>query len=263
MATAPLGTLQEFQPEGEEIKDYLERVQLYIEANAIPNDRQRAVLLSVVGSKMYAILSDLLAPTLPREKTYVEISTVLKQHFEPKRVVIAERYHFHKREQLSGESMADYEAALRRLATNCKFGEFLGQALRDRFVCGLRNEAVQRRLLSEKDLTHTKAMEIAQAMEAADRNAKSLKGTEPSIHQFVSQTPDRAPCTRCGRKNHKPQDCRFREAVCDICGKKGHISRCARTGSRSRWRSIREPHCRSFQRRLGERFFLTNHCTTH
>ena len=117
--------------------------------------------------------------------------------------------------QLLGESMADYEAALRRLATNCKFGEFLGQALRDRFVCGLRNEAVQRRLLSEKDLTHTKAMEIAQAMEAADRNAKSLKGTEPSIHQFVSQTPDRAPCTRCGRKNHKPQDCRFREAVCD------------------------------------------------
>ena len=86
MATAPLGTLQEFQPEGEEIKDYLERVQLYIEANAIPDGRQRAVLLSVVGSKTYAILSDLLAPTLPREKTYVEISTVLKQHFEPKRV---------------------------------------------------------------------------------------------------------------------------------------------------------------------------------
>ena len=220
MATAPLGTLQEFQLEGEEIKDYLERVQLYIEANAIPNDRQRAVLLSVVGSKTYAVLSDLLAPTLPREKTYVEISTVLKQHFEPKWVVIAERYHFHKRVQHSGESMANYEAALRRLATNCIFGDFLGQALRDRFVCGLRNEAVQRRLLSEKDRTHTKAMEIAQAMEAADQNAKSLKGTEPSIHWFISQMPDRAPCTRCGWKNHKPQDCHFREAVCDICGKK-------------------------------------------
>ncbi len=32
MATAPLGTLQEFQPESKMIKDYLERVQLYIEA---------------------------------------------------------------------------------------------------------------------------------------------------------------------------------------------------------------------------------------
>ena len=194
---------------------------------AIPDGRQRAVLLSVVGSKTYTVLSDLLAPALPREKTFAEISTVLKQHFEPKRVVIAEYYHFHKREQLSGESMADYEAALRRLATNCKFGEFLGQALRDRFVCGLRNEAVQRRLLSEKDLIHTKAIEIAQAMEVADQNVKSLKGTEPSIHQFDSQTPDRAPCTHCGRKNHKPQDCHFREAVCDISGKKATSPRCA------------------------------------
>ena len=99
-------------------------------------------------------------------------------------------------------------------------------------MCGLRNEAVQRRQLSEKDLTHTKAMEIAQAMEAADQNAKSLKGTEPSIHQFDSQTPDRAPCTRCGRKNHKPQDCHFREAVCDICGEKRHISTVCRSRQR-------------------------------
>ena len=148
MATAPLGTLREFQPDTEMIKDYLERVALYIEANDIPAARQRAVLLSVVGSKTYAVLSDLLAPTLPKEKTYAEISAVLLKHYEPTRVVIAERFHFHKREQRAGESMADYEAALRRLATNCQFGEFLEQALRDRFVCGLRNEAVQRRLLS-------------------------------------------------------------------------------------------------------------------
>ncbi len=231
METALLGTLQEFQPEGEAIKDYLERVQLYIEVNAIPEERHRAVLLIVVGNKTYAVLSDRLAPALPREKTYGEISAVLQKHFEPKRVVIAERYHFHKREQLAGESMADYEAALRRLATNCKFGEFLAEALRDRFMCGLRNEVVQRCLLSEKDLTHTKAMEVAQAMEAAEQNAKSLKGTEPSIHQFDSQMPARSPCTRCGRKNHKPQDCHFREAVCDICGKKATSPRCADRGS--------------------------------
>ena len=94
MATAPLDTLQEFQPESETIKDYVERVQLYIEANAIPEDRRRVVLLSVMGSKTYAVLSDLLAPALPREKTFAEISAALTKHFEPKRVVIAERFHF-------------------------------------------------------------------------------------------------------------------------------------------------------------------------
>ena len=236
MATAPLGTLQEFQPESETIKDYLERVQLYIEANAIPEDRRRAVLLSVVGSKTYAVLSDLLAPALPREKTFAEISAALTKHFEPKRVVIAERFHFHQRAQLPGESMADYEASLRRLATNCQFGEFLTQALRDRFVCGLCNASVQRRLLSEKDLTHTRAMELAQGMEAAESNAKALKGTEPAILQLGPQTtaPTRMQCTRCGRKNHTPQDCYFKDAKCNVCGKTGHIS----TVSRSRQREV-------------------------
>ena len=41
-------------------------------------------------------------------------------------------------------------------------------------MCGLRHEAIQRRLLSETDLTYAKAMEIAQGMEAADRHSKSL-----------------------------------------------------------------------------------------
>ena len=30
--------------------------------------------------------------------------------------------------------------------THCKFGTYLEEALRDRFVCGLRNEAMQRRI---------------------------------------------------------------------------------------------------------------------
>ena len=229
-----VGTIKEFQPDSDTIKDYLERVQLYIEANAITEDRQRAVLLSVMGRKTYSTLSNLLAPKLPREKTYEEITAALMKHYEPKRAVIAERFHFHKRNQAAGESMADYEAALRRLATNCKFGTTLDETLRDRFVCGLRNEAVQRRLLSETELTHTKAMEMAQAMEAAERNAKSFKGTEPSIHRFNAQpsASEHPPCTRCGRKNHKPQDCHFKDAECHACGKKGHISSACRSKGR-------------------------------
>ena len=92
--------------------------------------------------------------------------------------MIAQRFHFHKRDQATGESIADYDASLRKLASQCKFGDSLEEALRDRFVCGLRHEAIQRRLLSEADLSYAKAMEIASAMEAADRDTKSLKGSE-------------------------------------------------------------------------------------
>ena len=43
-------------------------------------------------------------------------------------------------------------------------------ALRDRLVCGLHNELIQKRLLSEPDLPLVKASEIALAREAAAKD---------------------------------------------------------------------------------------------
>lgn len=45
---------------------------------------------------------------------------------------------------------------------------------RDRIVCGVRNTQIQKRLLSEKDITYDKAVEISIAMEAAARDATEL-----------------------------------------------------------------------------------------
>ena len=42
--------------------------------------------------------------------------------------------------------MGEYVAELRHLATHCNFGAYLDEALRDRLVCGLRNENTQKRL---------------------------------------------------------------------------------------------------------------------
>ena len=46
--------------------------------------------------------------------------------------------------------MADFAAQLKKLSAHCEFGTFLDEALRDRFVCGLRKEPIQRKLLGEK-----------------------------------------------------------------------------------------------------------------
>ena len=53
-------------------------------------------------------------------------------------------------------------------------------ALRDRLVCGLGNESAQKRLLAETALTLKKAIEIAQAMEAADIQSKELRQASSS-----------------------------------------------------------------------------------
>ena len=60
--------------------------------------------------------------------------------------------------------MADYAAALKQYAERCDFAEFLEQALRDRFVCGLKNSTIQKKLLTEKKLNWQGAVDIAQAM---------------------------------------------------------------------------------------------------
>ena len=92
---------------------------------------------------------------------------------------------------------------------------------------------MQRRLLGEADLTLTKAMELAQGMEAAERNARSFKATEPAIRKIRGKPFQRPKpslsCSRCGKSNHTPQECRFKDAECHACGKKGHIAPACRS----------------------------------
>ena len=192
----------------------------------MPRDKQVPILLSAIGAPIYSFLSDLLSPDLPSTKSMDALISVLRGHFEPRRVVIAERFHFYKRDQLPGESMCDFDAALRKLATHCRFGEALEEALRDRFVCGLRHNAIQRRLLTETDLTYSKALDVARSIEAAEANSKAFKATEPSIKKFTGQmTKAQQNCYRCGRKNHSAATCKFRDAECHSCGKRGILLR--------------------------------------
>ena len=239
------GSLKEFHPESDSIKAYLERVTLYFTANAVDDARKVAVLLSSMGPPTYALLSDLVAPNLPSTKSFAEISEALRSHYEPQRAVIAERFHFHKRDQNAGETIADYDAALRKLATHCQFGETLEDTLRDRLVCGLRHETIQRRLLSEKALTYHKAMETARAMEAADTNAKAFKSSEPAIRKFSTYpsgaAQEKNSCYRCGRTNHSAADCKFKDAECHHCGKKGHIAPACRSKGKPQQRTHLRP----------------------
>ena len=52
-------------------------------------------------------------------------------------------------------------AELRSLARYCKFGASLNDLLRDRIVCGINDENIQRLLLAEKTLTLDSALDIA------------------------------------------------------------------------------------------------------
>ena len=204
------GCLNEFHPEVDSIRAYLELASLYFKANDIDEGKRVPILLSSIGARIYSLLQDLVAPESPRDLSFSQISEVLFAHFQPRHLLTAERFQFHRSAQAADESIAQIDAALRSPAAHCESGDTLEETLRDRFVCGLRHEGTQRRLLTEHDLTYQKALEIAKGMEAANSNTAALKNQEPLVHKVKDQIPqatERKTCFCCRRKGHFPKDC--------------------------------------------------------
>ena len=227
-AARAIGHIGEYDPQSENITSYLERLSLYMDANAVADERKVPVLLTVIGAKVYGILKSLTSPDLPKAKSLDDLQKALKSHYDPKPLVIAERFRFYQRNQTDSESVAEYAAELRRLTIRCEFKDFLPEALRDKFVCGVRNNAIQKRLLTEAKLTMDSALEIATGMETADRDMKNMKNPSlvpPTVLNLpVKHDHTKRSCYRCGRNNHSEKECRFKEAKCHKCGKLGHIA---------------------------------------
>ena len=184
------GSIGEFKNAQEDWRSYVERLQQYFVANDVESaEKQRAILLSAVGGATYQLIRNLLAPAKPTDKSFAEIVEAVLRHHQPKPSVIVQRFNFHSRSRNSGENVSTYVAELRKLSEHCNFGETLNDMLRDRLVCGINDQRLQRRLLSEPELTFAKALELAQAAEAAERNAKELERATPStgVHAVSSR----------------------------------------------------------------------------
>ena len=221
-----LGNIQEFDPQVETITTYLVRLELYFDANTVAAEKKFSALLYGIGPKVYWVLRSLLAPTCAQDKEFADLVSMLKDHYGPKTLVIAERYRFYKRNQSSTETIANILADLRRLTICCEFDTF---SLQERLVCVVRNELVLKRLLAEASLTLTRVREIAQT---ADKNAKEVHAPRSSrVSPEVLHLSGKAKmkCYRCGRDHHE-KDCMFHETKCHKCGKRGHIAPLCKSG---------------------------------
>ena len=83
-------------------------------------------------------------------------------------------------------------------------------------------------------------MELALAVEAAERNSKDLQQTpaktEPllQLQQTKQSTRDakQLSCYRCGGGKHLAKDCPFKESECHYCRRLGHIAKVCRSRAR-------------------------------
>jgi len=121
--TSVLGKLEEFDAKNDTITVYIERAELFVDANSIPAEKRVLTLLSSRGKETYDTLRNLLAPNNPRTTAWEDIVSTLKTHFEPKPLVIAERFVVNSRQQETDESVADYVAVL-----SCRLTATLGHS---------------------------------------------------------------------------------------------------------------------------------------
>ena len=240
---ATFGKIGEYYADTEEWTQYVECLKFFLIANKVTEEEmKRATLLSVISLRTFKSLRNLLTPEKPGDKPYADLVKVLTDHFSPKPSKIVQRAKFYRRSRKPGESIATFVAELRASAEHCNFGRSLDDMIRDRVVCGVNDDAIQKRLLAEGDkLTLTKALTLAQSYENTVKDATTLVPNDASsqqIHRVQSTTqPQRAqskkPCYRCTRTGHSTSACKFRKECCHNCKKIGHIKKALQQGNKA------------------------------
>ena len=253
------GTVGAFTSTQEEWSEYAERLVHYFVANDIEaEEKRRAILLTAIGPGTYRLIKTLASPKKLEEFTFKELVELAATHFNPKPSPIVKRFEFNSRSQKEGESIAVFVAELRKIAEHCDYGPVLSDMLRDRLVCGTNVKSIQRRLLVEPALTFEKALGMALAAEAADKDSKRLtgathidppylesvvnkvgytkppsdKGTKTTWKRQTSPPATVSECYRCGGK-HTAAACHCREFLCHFCKKKGHLAKMCRQKAKS------------------------------
>nr|KAG5686850.1 hypothetical protein BaRGS_029895 [Batillaria attramentaria] len=118
--------------------------------------------------------------------TMDQIVEFMKEQFDPKLFIVRERFKFWSNmERKPGETLQELAARIRQDAATCDFPSIQDpqdEALRQRFICSVNNEAVLKALFKVKDteLDFAKAVKIAIETEDAAKVAKeTVYGSKP------------------------------------------------------------------------------------
>ena len=217
------GHLPMFSDSAAEWDVFAEQLTYYFVANGIDDaDKKRAILLSACGTITYKLLKTLVAPAELTAKLFAELVQLAKEHYTPKPSVIMCRFRFNTSVRQDGESITRFVTRLHNLASLCEYGDSVKELIRDRLVCGVRDDALQRTLLAVAKLTYDKAYELAVLHESAAQNSRLLSSSSTTPVHYVDPDPPHKdmrlgkPCYQCGGK-HSATTCHFKDVVNLLC----------------------------------------------
>ena len=232
--------------------DYYAGFTTFLAAHSIPTEKRPQVFLTNQTSTVYKLLSNLADQAEPpkniNDLTLDEIVNFMKDQYDPKKSVIRERFKFWSDMQRKpGETIHELAARIRQDAATCDFTSIRNpqdEALRQRFICSVNNEAVLKALFKMKDeeLTFAKVVQTAVETEDAAKVAReTAHGNKPKSVYKVDQNSKyhtgknadkekSVMCHRCGKSNHQAPECHNKDMlICNYCKIKGHLESVCRT----------------------------------
>jgi hypothetical protein len=259
-----------FDPSTELWTDYLSRFNTFVEANAVPDKRRAQVFLTNQSSTIYKQLVNLAAqqatPKDVNKLTLEEIIEFMKEQYDPKLYLVRERYKFWSNMgRKPGETLQELAARIRQDAATCDFSSITDpqdEALRQRFICSVNNEAVLKACFKKRDgeLNFADAVKLAIEIEDAAKVAKEtvygakampvnkIKHHKKSSHQHQKNNNNKdnndIKCFKCG-KAHKATECPYKEAKCHFCDKIGHLEAVCR---KKQYQQQKNPHKKTVKR---------------
>lgn len=115
----------------------------------------------------------LAAPTDIETITWATLQTILKEHYTPSPSPMVKQNEFYSRRQKEGETINNFVARLRELASEC---EFINpeKMMKDRIILGMRDLTLQKKLLVRREATFKDVREEARIAESCDKSAADM-----------------------------------------------------------------------------------------
>ncbi|XP_055918664.1 uncharacterized protein K02A2.6-like [Eupeodes corollae] len=236
--------------ESESVGDYFRRFEWALQLSKIPATDYPQYARVHMGTELNNALKTLSSPQNPEVLSYEQIKTTLVNHFDTTKNKYAESIKFRHIVQQADESVANFTLRLRQGAVNCDYGNFLDRMLIEQFLHGLSCREMCNAIIIKQPDTFAIAYEAAQSIEASRNTAVEVKseitpageathklgyapprfkrGQKEALQPFKQGQHPNQTCNGCGGRHFRNQ-CKFREAECHACGKKGHIARRCRS----------------------------------
>ncbi|KAG1650887.1 hypothetical protein GQR58_027656 [Nymphon striatum] len=191
-------------------KTWIQRVELYSLASGLSEKSegvQCAAFLHMAGEGAIKVFNTFEIASSDRNRIEV-LKRKFLEYCQPRKNLIYCRYVFFNRSQRESENIDEYVTELKTMAGDCEFEQLYESLIRDRIVCGTRNNNLKTALLRCDNLTLQKCIEMCRAHEMSLVSMKELS-LMPIMEEADTLS---VQCHVCNRTGHFAKCCRNRSA---------------------------------------------------